>query len=166
MVSACSKNDSSIAPFQQVESLKAAQTAFLENFETGTKAAYATGNVTLTTGSWSFNDALIGNSSSDHKDGTQASRIRNSGIISMNFDKTNGAGTITIKHAKYGSDASSTWQLWYSTNSGSSYTQNGSTITSSSTTLQTATFTLNVSGNIKWQYSDSGSQNRWLNKQN
>lgn len=161
MASACTKNDSIISPVSHIESLKAAQSAFLENFETGTKTAYAAGNVTLTTGSWNFNDALIGNSSSDHKNGSKAARIRNSGIISMNFNKTTGAGTITIKHAKYGSDASSSWQLWYSTNNGSTYTQNGSTVTTSSTTLQTATFTLNVSGNVRIQVRKTdGSSNR------
>ena len=74
---------------------------------------------------------------------------------------TSGASTVTIKHAKYGSDASSTWQLWYSINNGSSYTQTGATITTSSTTLATASFTLNVQGNIRFQLRKTdGSSNR------
>ncbi len=123
----------------------------IEDFESGTKTAYATANVTLSTGSWSLNDALLGNSTSDRKNGAQSVRVRNTGIISTNFDYTTGASTVTVAHALYGTDATCTWQLWYSTNGGSTYTQTGGTITTSSTTLQTASFTLNVSGSIRFQ---------------
>lgn len=132
-----------------------------EDFETGTKTAYAVANVTLASGSWSFNDALIGNSASDRKNGTQSARVRNSGILSTNFDYSTGASVVTVAHALYGTDASSTWQLWYSSNAGTSYTQAGSTITTSSTTLQTASFTVNVAGNIRFQIRKTdGSTNR------
>jgi endonuclease G len=123
-------------------------TTLSETFESGTKAAYTTANVTLSSGSWSLNDALIGNLSTDLKTGTQSVRIRNTGIVNMNFDATGGATTITISHGIFGSDGSSTWQLWISTNSGSSYTQVGSTITST-TSFQTATFTASATGNYR-----------------
>ena len=132
-----------------------------ENFETGTKAAYAAANVTLSTGSWNLNDALLGNSTSDRKNGTQSARVRNSGILTTNFDFSTGASTVTVLHALFGTDANSTWQLWYSTNGGTSYSQSGSTITTSSTTLQTASFTINISGNIRFQIRKTdGSSNR------
>ncbi|MBS1513075.1 MAG: hydrolase [Bacteroidetes bacterium] len=136
-------------------------TTTVENFETGTKAAYAAADVTLTTGVWNLNDALIGNTTSDRKNGSQSARVRNSGKLTMKFNLSNGASTVTILHAKYGSDASSTWQLWYSTNNGSTYTQTGGTITTSSTTLQTASFTVNVSGTIRFEIRKTdGSANR------
>jgi endonuclease G len=122
--------------------------AITENFESGTKTAYAIANVTLSSGSWSFDEALIGNSTSDRKTGSQSARIRNTGILNMNFD-VDGASTVTINHAVYGTDGSSTWQLWVSTNGGSSYSQVGSTVTSSSTTLQSASFTINNSANLR-----------------
>ncbi|WP_146151378.1 hydrolase [Chitinophaga niastensis] len=122
-----------------------------ENFDSGTKGSYATGGVTLSSGSWTFTDALLGNLSNDVKNGTQAARVRNSGKLTMNFDNPNGAGTVTVQHAKFGSDGNSTWQLWYSTNGGSNYTQTGSTITTSANTLQAATFTVNVAGNIRFE---------------
>jgi len=132
-----------------------------ENFETGTKAAYAAADVTLTTGVWNLNDALIGNTSSDRKNGTQSARVRNSGKLTMKFNLTNGAATVTVLHARYGSDANSTWQLWYSTNSGGSYTQTGGTITTSSTTLQSSSFTVNISGTIRFEIRKTdGSSNR------
>ena len=123
----------------------------VENFETGSKTSYASASVSLSTGSWTLNDALIGNSVSDSKNGTQSVRVRNIGTLSSNFDFTTGASTISIAHGLYGSDASSTWQLWYSTNAGTSYIQAGSTINTTTTTLQVATFTINVAGNIRLQ---------------
>ncbi|HLO86040.1 MAG TPA: EndoU domain-containing protein [Nostocaceae cyanobacterium] len=139
-----------------------AQAATLsEGFESGTKGAYAAGNVTLSSGVWYFDEALIGNLSTDRKTGTQSARIRNSGKVSMTFNRSTGAGTITIKHAKFGSDSNSTWGLWCSTNSGSSWTQIGSSISTNSTTLTTATFTPNISGTVRCEVRKTdGSANR------
>ncbi len=126
-------------------------TGWPETFESGTKGAYADGTVTLPTGVWDLNDALIGSLSSDSKDGSKSVRIENTGTVSMNFNVTGGASQVSIAHGVYGTDASSTWQLWYSTNSGSTWPQTGSTITTSSTTLSTATFTMSISGNVRFQ---------------
>jgi hypothetical protein len=122
-----------------------------ENYETGTKASYAAADVTLVTGVWNFNDALLGNSATDRKNGAQSARVRNSGKLTMKFNVTSGASTVTVQHAKFGTDANSTWQLWYSTNGGSTYTQTGATVTTSSTTLSTASFTVNISGTIRFE---------------
>ena len=131
-----------------------------ENFETGTKGAYADGTVTLSTGVWDFDDALTGNLSTDHKNGSQCARIRNTGMITMQFDLS-GASSVSIAHAVFGSDGSSTWQLWASTNGGSSFAQVGSTVTTSSTSLQTATFAVNFTGSVRFQVRKiSGGANR------
>jgi endonuclease G len=133
----------------------------IEGFESGSKGSYAAADVTLSTGIWNLNDALIGNLAGDAKSGTQSARVRNSGAISMKFDRTTGAGTVTIKHAKYGTDGSSTWNLQCSTNSGSSWTTIGSSVTTSSTTLSTATFTPNISGTVRCQVKKTdGTTNR------
>src|ERR1700761_4372443 len=125
---------------------------FDEGFESASKTAYADANVTLSSGSWDMNDALIGNSTSDAKVGSQSIRIRNTGILGMNFNVTTGASTVTVKYATYGTDGSSAFQLWVSSNNGSTYTQVGTTsITASSTTLTTATFTVNQAGTLRFQ---------------
>ncbi|HET8714877.1 MAG TPA: PKD domain-containing protein, partial [Holophagaceae bacterium] len=132
-----------------------------ETFDSGSKGAYADGSVSLSSGSWDLNDALLASSSSDPHDGAQAVRVRNTGMVTMSFNFAGGAKTVTLKHAKYGSDGSSTWGLWYSTNGGSSWTQAGSSVTTSSSTLSTATFTVNVSGAIRFQIrKTSGGSNR------
>lgn len=158
----CSKSEMTpAAPTAVVVSQNVSAPGFPEGFETGTKTAYTTGSVTLGSGSWTLNDALIGNTTADPKTGTQSARVRNSGSLSMNFDLTGGAGVVTVAHAKYGTDASSTWELWASSNSGSSYAKVGSTITTSSTTLSTASFTVNLAGTVRLQVRKTdGSTNR------
>ena len=131
-----------------------------EGFEAGGKTAYAAANVTLGTGSWYLDDALTGNLSTDRKTGAYSARVRNVGLVHMNFNKT-GAGTVSIQHAVFSTDGSSTWQLWSSTNNGSAWSQVGPTISTSSTSLQTATFTVNNSNPIRFEIRKvSGGANR------
>lgn len=124
---------------------------FPETMEAGSKTSYATADITLATGSWNFNNALIGTSASDRKLGLKAARIQTTGMLTMNFNLTNGASLVTINHAVYGTDAASTWELYASVNSGSTWTKIGSTITTSSTTLSTVSFTMAYSGNVRFQ---------------
>src|SRR4026209_1339026 len=79
----------------------ATMTTLSEGFEAGGKTAYAAANVTLGTGSWLMDDALTGNLSTDRKTGAYAARIRNTGLMHMNFNKT-GAGTVSIQQAVFG----------------------------------------------------------------
>ena len=123
----------------------------LEGFETGSKTAYATGNVTFTSGVWTLTDALVGNSASDRKSGLQSLRVRN-GKVAMTFDWPSGAQTVTVNHAKYGTDADSTWELWYSTDAGTSWILAGPAVVSNTTTLTPATFNLNVMGPVRFEF--------------
>jgi endonuclease G len=133
---------------------------FNETFESGTKTAYAAADVQLATGFWNFNDALIGNLSTDRKTGAASARIRNTGIVQMDFDVSS-AGTVTVQHAVFGTDGASSWELWASTNGGSSYVKVGNTISTTSTTLSTATFTVNSSSPIRFSVRKvSGGANR------
>jgi endonuclease G len=136
-------------------------TGFPETFESGSKTSYVAADVTLPTGIWNLNDALIGTLSGDRKNGAKSIRIRNTGTVTMKFNSINGASSVSILHAKYGTDASSSWELWYSINSGSSWTKTGGTITTSSTTLQTATFPMMINGNVRFEIRKiSGGTNR------
>ncbi|TYZ11362.1 hydrolase [Hymenobacter lutimineralis] len=149
------------APVAAAAAQNVSAAGFPEAFESGVKTAYTTGSVTLGSGSWTLNDALLGNTTADRKTGTQSVRVRNVGSLSMNFNTTTGAGVITVQHAVYGTDGSSQWELWASTNSGSSYAKVGSTITTSSTSLNTASFTANLTGNVRLQIRKiSGGTNR------
>jgi len=118
-----------------------------ESFETGSKTSYADGNVTLTTDSWFFNDAVIGTTTSDRKNGTKSARLRNYAEIGNNTPYTGGVGTVTLKAAVYGADAASSLELWVS-GDGTNYAKVGNTVNVSSTTLTTYTFTVNRTGNV------------------
>ena len=132
-----------------------------ENFESGTKTAYAGANVTLSTGTWNMQDALLGTLSTDRKFGTKSVRMINTGRITMQFDKNNGAAVVEVYHAKFGSDANSTWELYMSANSGQSWLKVGSTVTTSSTSLTKATFTVNQTGKVRFEIRKvSGGSNR------
>ncbi|GAA3510613.1 hypothetical protein GCM10022393_25170 [Aquimarina addita] len=135
---------------------------FTETFESGTKFSYAGGSVTLTaSGNWYLSDALIGTSASDQKFGSKSIRIQNTGYAIMSFDMDNGAQTVTIRHAKYGSDDTSTWRLIASYDSGASWFYAGDTITTSSTSLNTVSFTVNESRGVRYGvYKTSGGSNR------
>jgi endonuclease G len=121
-----------------------------EGFEAGTKTAYAAADVALGSGTWNLNDALIGTSTSDVLTGTKSGRIRNSGHITMGFDRTS-AGTVTLHHASFGSDASGTWGLFSSRDHGATWTQVGTSRSTTGGSFATATFTVNLSGAIRFE---------------
>ena len=109
LLAGCSRTEPTpSAPSAAVASANVSAPGFPEGFETGTKTSYTTGSVTLGSGSWTLNDALIGNTTSDPHTGAQSARVRNSGLLGMNFDLTGGAGVVTVAHAKYGTDRKST----------------------------------------------------------
>jgi len=126
----------------------------VETFESGTKGEYASKDVTLLTGSWNFNDALIGNLAADVKNDTKAVRLR-TGSLSMNFDLT-GVNQIQIKHAKYGADAASTWQLSMSVDGGATYTPLGDAINETNTTLKTDSFVVASASKVRFKISKTG----------
>ncbi|MBV8253396.1 MAG: DNA/RNA non-specific endonuclease [Chitinophaga sp.] len=121
-----------------------------EDFESGSKTAYTIGSITLSSGSWTLDDALIGTLAADLKNGSKSVRIRNTGAITTDFSISNatGAVTVSVKHGTYGTDANSTWQLWTSSDNGQTWTQQGNTITTS-TSLQTATFNITATGSLR-----------------
>jgi len=137
-----------------------AQNTLNEGFEAGGKTAYAAADVTLSSGSWHLDEALTGNSTSDRKTGSYSARVRNTGKVRMNFNIAS-AGTVTVQHGIYGTDGTSTWELWKSTDAGAMWTKLGSTITTSSTTLSTASFTVNSSSACRFEVRKvSGGTNR------
>lgn len=122
-----------------------------EGFETGTKTSYAAADVNLGTGIWNLTDALIGTLATDKKVGAKSVRIQNAGKVTMKFNLSNGASKVSIKHAVFGSDASSTWELYASTNDGTTWTKVGNTITTSSANLDSVVFGMSYYGNIRFE---------------
>ncbi len=170
VVASCSKKESIPTPpepkaFQQLKVTNSANslkmvTLLQENFEQGIKRSYAAGDVQLSSGSWNLSDALIGTLESDRKEGNKSVRVRNSGIVHMNFDlQLKGQVTITVKHAIFGEDDNGTWELWASTDQGGTYFKIGNSVSSNTTELQVASFSINSYGPIRFELrkTDNGS---------
>lgn len=161
LVTACQEE---ITPLVDLHTIKTnpsrLSNAFYENFEAVHKTTYDAETRTLTTGTWYFEDALIGEDIEDNKYNTSAIRLRYSGRVAMDFDITEGAAHIRIQHGIYGRDQASDWQLWVSTDSGETFEQLGETQTASFV-LSPADFTLNQTGNIRLEIRKvSGGANR------
>lgn len=120
-----------------------------EDFEQGKKSAYAAADIVLNTGSWNFDDALVGNLAADNKNDAWSVRMRN-GKLTMNFDVSN-LSKIVIKHAKYGSDPAAGWGLYVSRDKGATYTQIGTEINETNTALKTDSFLVATSGPVRFQ---------------
>ena len=112
-----------------------AHAPFPETFEADTKGAYEEADENLGTGTWHFQDALIGSSQQDHKSGQHAARLRKLGRLSMRFDAAAGVRRISISAAAYGQDGPSTWELWLSRDGGRSYARTGAPITTAGPAL-------------------------------
>ncbi|TAE52133.1 MAG: DNA/RNA non-specific endonuclease, partial [Bacteroidetes bacterium] len=120
-----------------------------ETFESASKRSYDKALSEFGSGPWLLDDALIGTTDEDRKRGSRAVRIRNAGSLRMAFD-VDGALTITIWHATYGSDEDSEWELYMSTDYGRDWDKVGNTL-SSSPTLQKVSFNINESGPVRFE---------------
>lgn len=130
-----------------------------ENFEDGEKASYAGANVDLASGSWYFNDALLGSLGNDKFNGSQGVRMdrRNgkSGSITMLFDKNDGADVISFVSANYGSNTGNSLQVAYSTDQGGSWTLVGEPVSPGSD-LELFEIEVGVSGPIRFRWIQAG----------
>lgn len=125
-------------------------TDITEDYETGSKGSYAAGLVELPTGTWYLEEALIGTLDNDRKTGTKSVRIRDFGMLQMNYD-VKGATSVSFNHAVYGSDGASSWELQASEDAGASWTTVGAVQNSASITLENISFTVNYSGNVRFR---------------
>ncbi len=121
-----------------------------EDYESGSKGSYSAGPVELPTGTWYLEEALLGSLDNDRKTGTKSVRIRDYGILQMNYDVT-GATWVSFNHAVYGTDGSSNWELQASEDSGASWTTIGETQTSTSTSLENVSFSVDFSAAVRFR---------------
>jgi endonuclease G, mitochondrial len=119
-------------------------TNFPEGFDGASKSRYEGGNITVSSGQWYLENAIMGGADNDQKDGTKAVRMRETAKLSMNFDIPSGIQQVRFKYGVYQLDKESSFELWASTNSGTSWNQVGSTITATEKSLRDALFNVNI----------------------
>jgi hypothetical protein len=144
-------------------------TGYPEDFESpdfSQKASYAAANVTLKTGSWRFDQAILGNTSGRDRfnpAGLQCVRLQQNlstnAYLQMNYDLPNGATKVTLSYGAYYTDASSTWRLEYSTNQGTTWQQTGADVSNAASNGGIAkgiTFLMNISGPVRFRINKLG----------
>lgn len=143
-------------PKQKSPCLPAYQPSYqiLEDFEQGVKANYAKADLDLPGGSWSFNNALIGTSAADLRNGNKSVRLK-TGSISMNFDISN-VEAVYISYGLYGKDPKPTWKLMVSMDGGRNYSQVGNTVTVSERKLITDTIKVQPFYKMRFRLENKG----------
>ncbi|MCH8567717.1 MAG: phospholipase D-like domain-containing protein [Balneolales bacterium] len=128
------------------------QAQLFENFESGTKGGYAAAPVDLTTGTWLFDDALLGTAANDRKNGLQSARIRD-GFIRMEFDYPNGMSEVSFFAANSGfsGDTGGIVQVSYSTNGGGTWQNLGDPIVLTAELVQYS-IDAEVPGNVRLRF--------------
>ncbi len=143
---------------------KALYANFPETFDspdTSAKSHYKKGMVTLKSGEWNFDAAILGVlSGHDYFNGKQSVRMQQnrakSAFIEMNFDLNEGASKVTIAYASYYKDQSCLWKLEYSTDGGTTWTQTGNDIAAEAKELKTAEFPLDIKGKVRFRINKVG----------
>lgn len=141
---------------------EATETAWLENFETGSKDDETREYVTCAKGSWEFAGALLGKQSGyDRFNGNQAPRlIKNQGYVGMDFDLPDGINTIVLSHASCESQHDGRWQLQLSDDFGQHWTAIGDeqVVPSFSDGLQPVSFDIRQKGMLRIRILKTGGE--------
>ncbi|MEP1152018.1 MAG: choice-of-anchor D domain-containing protein [Balneola sp.] len=139
--------------------LSASATAQLfEDFDGGSKGSYVGSSVTLASGNWFLDEALLGSLDNDKYNGSQSVRVRE-GSIYMEFDKQGGADELSFLLANYGNETGGKLQVQYSVDQGSSWTNIGNEYTATSS-LEMITILINIDEPIRFKFTQSGGSGR------
>lgn len=135
------------------------------DFEDGTKAAYASGNVTLNGISWNMTEALIGGETNDFKNGTKSARLRgySTSVITMLADKSGGVGTISLQHRRYGTDTQVEWIVETSADAGATWNEAGRFTAGASAATFSAVVENPAATRVRIRTAATGSTNRRVN---
>ncbi|RYG54860.1 MAG: DNA/RNA non-specific endonuclease [Chitinophagaceae bacterium] len=128
-----------------------------EDFESGpVKSAYAKGNVKLRNGHWLLENALIGTSDQDKKNGNRCLRVKGQGMATMLFHYPDSTGILYLTAACYGNDKPGTLELQYSQASAGTWQTAGSAQVKSGP-LQELRFAIRKKGPIRFRLINRGS---------
>ena len=117
---------------------------FPESFDDASKNRYEGGNITVSSGQWYLENTMMGSVGNDQKVGMKSIRMKETAKLSMKFDIPSGIQQVRFKYGVYQLDKGSSFELWASTNNGTSWNKVGSTITATDKLLKDALFDVNL----------------------
>jgi len=132
---------------------------FFEDFETGSKGSYATAMVQCSAATWQLSDALLGKDPNSNV--ATSLRMKGSGVVEMQNDKTAGCDSLWFYAGNYGSDTGATLTVNYSLDGGQTWT--------AVATLQSFSgwkrygFAIEQPGSIRLQFKGGGVATKRLN---
>jgi endonuclease G len=129
-----------------------------EDFESGAKNGYASEDVAFVSGKWELSDALVGNDAKDVKNGNKSVRLKDGGKLTMKFDiNTN---SVSIGYGAYDSDKKTAFELWISTDGGSTWKKAG-VVNALTQQLKTASF--GVKGKVRLEIRNTSASGARIN---
>lgn len=144
--------------------------AFFENFEAGSKSAYAEGEVACAAATWYMNQALIGNTSGDRKNGGNAVRMKvvkdgstYTTMLEMKNDKLSGCDSLIFYAGPYNKDTGAKLSVSYSLDGGHVWTPVVSDLTFKSGEWRRFAYYLHVKGQIRLRFEATGTNGKRLN---
>ena len=146
--------------------------SFFEDFETGSKGAYAVGEVTCSATSWEMSNALIAadDNALDKKCVRMKGYVKSGSTITtpahimMTTDKVNGCDSLWFCAGSYGNDTGVKMTVSYSTDGGQTWTKVVSSL--SVGTMQRYGFKINRDGNIRLKFESENTGNKRVNIDN
>lgn len=146
--------------------------SFFEDFETGSKGAYAVGEVTCSAASWEMSNALIAadDNALDKKCVRMKGYVKSGSTITtpahimMTTDKVNGCDSLWFCAGSYGNDTGVKMTVSYSVNGGQTWTKVVSSL--SVGTMQRYGFKINRDGNIRLKFESENTGNKRVNIDN
>jgi len=122
----------------------------LTTFEAASKVAYIEDELLINGRSWLLGEALIGNSASDYRIGSNSARMRANAnaVIELLEEQATGISTLAFSYRSFGSDAiTAAFSVQYTKDNGNSWIETGE-ITPTAT-VQNFSTTVNQSGPIR-----------------
>jgi endonuclease I len=138
---------------------------YVTDFESATKASYASGDVLLDGISWNMTEALVGgNEAGDFKNGVKSARLRGYGISALSMlSDLSGIGTVSFQHRRYGTDTQVQWIVERSVDQSVTWTEIGRFIAGENAATFSATLDLPSAARLRIRTATAGTSNRRAN---
>lgn len=144
-----------------------ASKSFFENFEAGSKGAYAEGEVTCAAATWRMAQVMIGGLENDRKNGAKAVRMQaKNGVVTeleMLEDKAEGCDSLWFYAGLYGSDTGMKLTVSYSQDGGMSWEPVATDLEFRKGEWKRYGYKLDVDGLVRLKFTATGSSSKRLN---